>query len=465
MSRGWIKIKHLTSNESGQTLVLTALCAFILISLLGLAIDVGQLRYAKRKLQVAADASALAAGLELRVCGNIANCPAMQIAAQQALQENGYTGSTVTTNCSTSNASLTLMVATPTCSLGAKDPNTGKKGYVEVQLTQKHPTYFARLIGLSSITLSARAEATRKPGAPCIYALDPSGPGAISIIAGLIIYSACGIVDESTSPLAFSCLIGAFIYAPSIAITGGAGGLLCGVSHRVRTGVPPPTPKDPLAYLPRPTPGACGTRSGNQFYGSNQQVNILLAGQYVFHPGVYCGGITMTATLLADITFEPGLYILKEGPIIAGVPGITVGGLALTISLLSSIQGSGVTFYNAGTVGGFSILAPSLLNLSNVSFTAPTNGTFSGILFYQDPSNTSPGVFTLGLLQGSKFEGAIYLPNAAVSYGVNAISADYNILVAKDINFTVAIASVFGNNYSSLDAGSPLDGDAAVLIQ
>ena len=62
-------------------------------------------------------------------------------------------------------------------------------------------------------------------------------------------------------------------------------------------------------------------------------------------------------------------------------------------------------------------------------------------------------------------EGAIYLPQATVSYGVSAISSAYNILVAKDINFDVTIASLFGDDYSALASGSPLTGDTAVLVQ
>jgi hypothetical protein len=191
-------------------------------------------------------------------------------------------------------------------------------------------------------------------------------------------------------------------------------------------------------------------------------VNIVLGGNLVFNPGVYCGGISITAALLSNITFNPGTYILTDGP---GFLGVTQGGLTITLSLLSNIQATGVTFYNTGTVGSISITAPAALSLSNFNMSAPTSGQYAGVLFFQDPADTATGTFLVSLAQGSVMDGAIYLPSATVSYGVGAISSNYTILVAKDINFNVAVLSTFGNNYSSLSNGSPLDANLAVLVE
>jgi hypothetical protein len=57
------------------------------------------------------------------------------------------------------------------------------------------------------------------------------------------------------------------------------------------------------------------------------------------------------------------------------------------------------------------------------------------------------------------------MPDGSVNYGVGALSSAYNILVAKDINLLATVASSFGNDYSSLSGGSPLNGDNATLIQ
>ena len=58
-------IRHLR-DDSGQVLIVVALCMVVLMAFVGIAVDVGSLRYEKRKLQLAADAAALAASLEVK---------------------------------------------------------------------------------------------------------------------------------------------------------------------------------------------------------------------------------------------------------------------------------------------------------------------------------------------------------------------------------------------------------------
>lgn len=460
--RRWI------GDERGQALVVTALCMFVLIAFLGLAIDVGNLRFAKRKLQAQADAAALAAGLEVRVCGTTPSCPAMLAAAENAMTENGQTNFAVITNCgSTPGSGLTLMVNDPPCALST-DPNKGKTTSVEVEVSRTMTTYFASLVGYNNVPIMARAEAQRGVGGPCIYALDPSGSGAINLGIGVLVQSQCGIVDESTSSSALVCGVGLGITAPSINVAGGVASLLCLGNSPVHTGVKAPTPADPLAYLPAPANAnaACGTSTGSPYFGSSKAVNPLLVSNIVFNPGVYCGGISLTATVLSNITFNPGTYILRQGP---GLLGITSGGLNLTIAALSNISAQGVTFYNEGPFGGISVTATSplgaLLPLTNTIITAPTSGEYGGVLFYQPSTNTSTGIFLASLISSSKIDGAIYLPNALLTYGVGALASDYNIVVAKDIQFSVNVLTSFGNNYSTLQSGSPLNGDNAVLVQ
>lgn len=452
----------LASDEAGQTLVVVAICMGVLMGFLGLAVDVGRFWYTQRTLQTAADAAAVAAALEIRVCGSVARCDVMQNAVKSALAENGYSNVALVNGCSgTSGNGLSVVLNQPPCAMGQPPPSTLPGRDVEVIVSQSVPTYFARVLGLSSHVVGARAQAQRI-SAPCIYALSPTDPGAITIIAGILVHSNCAVVDESNSSAALACLVGAFITAPKVSITGGTASLLCGLSTTPRTGVPVPTPADPLAYLPAPASGACGSSTKSPYTGSAKAVTILLGQSATFNPGVYCGGISITAGVFSNITFNPGVYILRQG---TGLLGLPAGGLGLTISALANITGNGVMFYNEGPFGGFSVTAPAAAGLSTVNLSAATSGVYSGVLFFQAPSNTSSGTFAVSLLQGSKMEGAIYLPQATVSYGVSAISSAYNILVAKDINFDVTIASLFGDDYSALASGSPLTGDTAVLVQ
>ncbi len=455
------------SDESGSILTLTALCLVLFITILGFAVDFGHFLYVKRGLQSAADAAALAAALEARTCNGTANCAAMQAAAQAALSENGLTATTTLTNCSgTPGSGVTLRINNPPCAISV-DPNTGKTNYAEAIVTEQVPTYFAALMGLKSVTVGARAEAGRGLGGPCIYALDPTG-SAITILAGVMVHSRCPVVDESTSANALSCVIGVGLYAPQITVSGGTSGLLCLATSTPQTYQPAPTPRDPLAYLQPPSTAknACGTSTGSPYSGSSSAVNVILGGNVVFNPGVYCGGINITASLLSNITFNPGTYILKDG---TGLLGITQGGLNINLNTLSNITGNGVTFYNEGPTTGFSVTEPvsggSIVSLGNVNLTAPSTGDYSGVLFAQAPGVTSTGVFLANILNGGNLQGAIYLPDAPVSYGVSAASSSYNILVAKDINLNVAVLSSFGNDYSSLAGGSPLSGNNVALVQ
>jgi Flp pilus assembly protein TadG len=454
-------------GESGTILVATALWMVFLLLFLGLGIDFGHLLFEKRNLQKAADAAALAAAIEVRICGTTNNCAAMQSAAQSSLSENGFGSITTLTNCSgTTGSGITLMLNNPACA-NSSDPNLGKGNYVEAIVSESVPTYFMRLAGVSTINVAARAEAARGIGGPCIYALDPAGP-AITIVAGVIVKSTCGVVDESASANALTCVVGAFLYAPRIQVSGGTSGLLCLAAATPSTNVPAPTPRDPLAYLPAPphASDSCGTSTGSPYYGSSQAVNVTLGGNVTFNPGVYCGGISITASLLSNITFNPGTYILRDAK---NILGITQGGLNITLSLLTNVTGNGVTFYNEGPTMGLSVAEPvtggSLVSLGNIALSAPSSGTYSGILFYQASGVTATGTFLANLLQASKLQGAIYLPSAPVTYGISAGSSAYNILVAKDINLAVAVASSFGDNYSTLQSGSPLNGDSATLVQ
>jgi hypothetical protein len=463
-------------DESGQVLLLTAVCMIAVLTFLGFAIDVGHFRYVQRTLQEAADAAALAGAAEVRSCSGTADCPAMQAAATDAMTENGFSGTTVLTNCTGSAGSgVTLMINNPVCEI-PNDPNSGKLNYVEAVASEQVPTYFARLVGIASETVAARAEAAHGVGGPCIYALGgpPGGPyndtAAIGALAAVLVHSNCKIIDESDNQDALDCAVGLGITTTGIDVTGGAkGGLLglplCSSTPAPRTDVPAPNPRDPLAYLSAPgtANNSCGSGSGNTYNGSASQVNILLGGTYTFNPGVYCGGISITAALGSNITFNPGTYVLTQTSS-GGLLGLGAnGGLNITVSALSTITGQGVTFYSEG--GPSTITVPETLDLSNFNLSAPTSGDYSGILFYQPSSNTSADTFLVSLAQGGVFNGAIYSPDATLNYGVTALSSSYNILVARDIVFLATVASTFGNDYSGLQTGSPLNGDNDTLVQ
>jgi Putative Flp pilus-assembly TadE/G-like len=467
-------------DESGQTIVLAAVGMAVIIAFLGLAIDVGQVRLAKRQLQRAADAAALAGAIEVLPCLNVPNCAAMQTAATNAVAENGLTVTKLVTNCGTVTpaTTVTLLLNNGPCSIGSTDPNNGKTTYVEAIVSQQQTTKFARLIGINNISLSARAEAQHIGQTNCIYALDPSASGAISTAVLALVSSNCGVVDESNSASALSCLIVGAITAPKVRVTGGSSGLLCLAStNNLTTGVPVPVPADPLAYLTKPTVPACGTSTGSPYHGASSAVNLsllntLLSPAVLYADGAYCGGISIG--LGANVIFNTA-----QGSTFVLTSSKGAGGLNISLNLLSSIStsGGGVTFYNYGPAGAinFAVTVPGLL--SSVSLAAPTTGPYAGILFFQDSGNTTPANITASISVATPaINGISYFPTATVSYGVavqllsnGSCTGLYNPLIAKDISFvanlSVLTSSQFCSDYSALPNGSPLYSTKAVLVQ
>lgn len=441
-------------DESGEMTILASMGMVVILGFMGLALDVGNLRYAKGKLQTATDAAAVAAAVEYPNCTGQTYCTAMQNAALSALAENGVTGATIVTNCSSTAVSgVKLMLNTPPCLLGTSDPNRNKTNVLEVSVTEPQPLYFARVLGFGSFNIAARSEAGRVGNGNCVYALDQSGGNAITVDLLATVNATCGMVDESNAWNALSCNLLASLNAPHLSVVGGDQNFLCAVPKRPTTGISLPSPADPLAYLTPPAATSCGSSVGSPYSGTSSPLVILL-GSVTLNPGHYCGGITVGP--LANVTFNPGTYDLSSTS--CGILGL-LGNGGLSIDLLSNVQGNGVTFYNRGPCGGVTFLLSSV-SLGAVNLKAPTTGQYAGILFYQNPSNTAPAILLGSLAVNTTLEGAMYFPTASVSYAVSG-RARYSMLVAKDIDFVLLTigtnqGSTFNNDYSALPGGPPI---------
>ncbi len=119
-------------------------------------------------------------------------------------------------------------------------------------------------------------------------------------------------------------------------------------------------------------------------------------------PGTYCGGITIYGS--SSVTLDPGIYILRGG-------GLKVlGG--------SSIQGTGVGFYNTSG-SGYSYGAIELGAGSNAQLAAPAGGEMRGTLFFQDRSAPSGVVNKIESGSTSWFEGTFYFPTQHLKLAKN----------------------------------------------
>jgi Flp pilus assembly protein TadG len=146
----------------------------------------------------------------------------------------------------------------------------------------------------------------------------------------------------------------------------------------------------------------------------------------------------------------------------------------------------GITFYNTGTAAGACVTCygqiTSYFNFSGTfcgaacNMTAPTTGTYAGILFFQDRNDTSTASCFFGAAASACFgasvgisgpvahTGAYYFPSGTVDFDFNFGSgAPYTYLIAKDANWYVNFQ--FNSNYASLPTSFPLRQGAAVLVQ
>jgi hypothetical protein len=186
---------------------------------------------------------------------------------------------------------------------------------------------------------------------------------------------------------------------------------------------------DPLAALPAPTvPPGCNYTG----YSVSGGATVTLS------PGVYCGGISVGK---ATVTFSPGTYIL-------------MGGGLSTQNANSHISGTGVTLYN--TYNATYPYAPfNIVAASTATLTAPTTGTYAGVLIMEDrsiPANTYTDVFGGG--SSAAYTGIVYGPKSTMVFYGNASLTAYTIVVSYRLQMVGTTA--INNNYSSLPTGNPL---------
>lgn len=453
-------------DDSGQAIVLVALAMVVILGFLGLGLDFGYLRVTRRQLQRAADAAAIAGAAEISYCGGTNNCTALQMAAQDGLTENGLTSSSLFTQCATSSGTLTVTVNNPPCALGASDPHNGDAKYVEAVVSQKTPVAFARIFGITAVTVTARGEATLGSSKNCFYALDPSKQGAVDVSGGSALnISGCGMYVDSDNAQAVEATGSGSISALSIKVVGsyythGAGS----ISPTPTTGAA--SAADPLAYIPKPSYTPCASSTAQLSIGSTTHQTIP--------SGSYCGGISIGNS--AVVNFSGGNYVVAKGIQIGGNATVTFAagtyilqGGGFSAGNSAQVTGSGVLFYLTGDTN-FPYGPVTISGNANVQLVAPTSGTYTGILFYQDSSANgatsanSGNASSFGGSSSSYFQGALYFPTTGITYGGGS-SAQYTIIDADYV--TLGGSATINSDYSTLSGGSPVKGpgSGAVLVE
>jgi len=450
-------------DESGQTLVLTALCMTILIGCMAVALDVSLLFRAKRKVQIAADAGAIAAGLTYYYGGNSGQ---ITTAAQNAATANGI-----------SNVNQVAVNLPP-----LNGSHTGTS-YVEVVITQPNATLFMGAFGsmfgnnsLNPVSVAARAVSGIVPGHTCMYALDPTAKDAFDVQGGAIVDSPNCTIQINSSDNTALCSTGnkATINSDGILIVGAQNpsGKCNKGQPNAQTGVAPVS--DPFSSLPSPT-----CNSGNTFSVGGSNPTIISGTQLkngagtiaTFTPVTQTTGTSPTQTTASVVCFSDANVRIGSG--------VTLGASGSNSVFVFQ---NGVQLTGSATINGTLDLAGGSLDQGNfaLTMTAPTTAsyTYNGISIFVPATNTTtscgssyssfngtpaPG----GCIQiqfGSSYgnlDGMIYAPAAAVYMQDNGGGTVVTAIIADEI-YDKSSNLIITNNYNYVHTSSPLNQVAMV---
>jgi hypothetical protein len=421
------------------TVFLPALMAF-----LGLATDVGYLQWQKIHAQMAADAAAQGAGLQL-LDGNSTSSIISE--GQYDASLNGFTQGASNT---------TVTVNSPPLS----GTHVGDTSAVEVIIQRSLPTFFLSVIGSPTATVTSRAVTVlgNNGSAGCVFAMDASVSQAFNFQGSNTAYFSCGLQVASSSSTALYMGGTAVLEMKNNASVGVVGDAdLAGQSKilNFNTGqsqsvLQISAPADPLGYVNPPSAPAAVSMSNKNFDMNSPPTNNTIPS------GTYCGGLTIGNTNGVPYQMS-GVYYMAGG--------------GLTINSLAVITGTNVTIYNTSSananVSGCSGKAFAPITISgqaSVTLSAPTTNTngLEGVLIFQDRRITSASATTISGSSTTQLNGAIYLLHSPLLYTGTNTSVGYQILVADTITINGNSNVYINSDYSSLQDGSPIR-NAAIL--
>ena len=333
-----------------------ALTLPIVVGAAGFGVETSYWYYNSLRLQATADAAAYAGALE-QISGS--DKPTIVAAATQSAASNGL-------------GSGTIVVNTPP----ASGPNTAKKA-VEVIVGQNLDRMFTSLFTQGQVPEQARAVALiTNASKACVLALDPSASQAALFSGNTSVkLIGCSVMSNSIASDAIKLQGSAGLQADCLITAGGVS-----LSNPVTTVCAAPITQalpaaDPFSDLPAPA-------------ASNPCQN---ANKSTLKPGTYCSGLSLSGT----VTLQPGVYVIQSGD--------------FKVNANANVSGDGVTIYLAGSS------RVSMNGNATVSLSAPTSGTYSGVLMYGDRTSIG-GQSTFNGTATSLLTGALYFPKQQVNY-------------------------------------------------
>ncbi|ESY66466.1 MULTISPECIES: pilus assembly protein TadG-related protein [Mesorhizobium] len=355
-TRTWLMATALCRSKSANVATIFALTLPIVVGAAGFGVETSYWYYNSLRLQATADAAAYAGALE-QISGS--DKPTVVAAATQSAATNGL-------------GSGTIVVNTPPVS----GPNTAKKA-VEVIVGQNLDRIFTSIFTQDKVPEHARAVALiTDASSACMLALDPSASQAVLFSGNTTVkVVGCSVMSNSIASDAIKLQGSAGLQADCLITAGGVS-----LSNPVTTVCAAPITQalpaaDPYAGLPAPA-------------ASNPCQN---ANKTTLGPGTYCNGLSLSG----NVTLQPGVYVIQGGD--------------FKVNANANISGDGVTIYLAGAS------RVSMNGNATVTLSAPTSGTYSGVLMYGDRTGTG-GQSTFNGTASSLLTGSLYFPKQQVNY-------------------------------------------------
>ncbi|MEE8156627.1 MAG: TadE/TadG family type IV pilus assembly protein [Gammaproteobacteria bacterium] len=390
-------LQRFHEDTHGGVLVYMAIMLPVLLGVSGLALDASLWYAQKRSGQAIADTAAYTTVKEIQRTGDetLAKSAAKDDAITNGFDESA--GDSITFNFPPKYGDY-----------------AGTAGYYEVIVERPAPVFLSGLF-LDDFNTAARAVSgiVNSAPPPCLLALDKTAKNAIKVNSGTVEATGCNIQVNSDHSNALYVPNQGSLEADPINVVGdySGNGYISSTPN-----VNMPAIADPLAGLPTPEISGCDYN------------NVAFSGgSHTLSPGVYCGGITLTGS--AQVELDAGNYVIADG---TNPDGTVNSGVLSTSGNTASLTGDGVSFYFDGatevSTGGTSV----------IDLSAPTSGTYTGILFYGDPyapTDTSHAITGGGNIV---FDGVMYFPTAEVKYNGNGVGANdvlISAIMAREIRF------------------------------
>lgn len=401
------KIRGIRRDRAGSTVTVFSLVAVGLIVVAGGAVDYAAMSATRAQLQNAADASALAGAKEFRL-GNAAVQTVEQVARTHAL------------------ASLAKTAETPgSISVTPAVDTTAKT--VRVTIATSQPTYVLKAFGTSATEISVSATAKVIGGAPiCVIGLDKDANKTVFLDKSARLEApGCSVYSNSIGSGGLEAKEDASIKAAFICTAGGKYGAKK-ASFTPDPQLDCPALPDPLAARPQPQPAGC------------IQTDLILAGvTTTLMPGTYCGGITIDKG--AKVTFSPGVYVIKDGPLIVTGQATLIGA---NVGLFLTGKGAQIRFDGP----------------SSVSLSAPKSGDMAGILMFEDRAAPLGQKHEITSNDTRMLLGTIYLSRGRLHVAAQSPVADksaYTIVVANQFSLSEGPTMVLNTDYSGTNIPVP----------